>query len=355
MLHVLALAACLGDDAPPPEPGARAVTAALTVTSQASGTEALLQAVSPVSDSVVWVSGHDATYAVTTDGGAGWSVRTVPGADDLQFRDVAAFEGGIAYLMSAGPGARSRIYRTSDGGGTWSLQYVADHPDAFLDCIAFWTVDRGLAYGDAIDGAPFVLSTEDGGGTWSRVAPDRLPPAQRGEGGFAASGTCVTVGASGRAWIATGNGPRARILRTDDYGTSWEEADVPVVAGTAAGLTTVAVAWPGDGVGVALGGVIGSDSIRTDNVATTLDGGVTWSRGGALAMEGPVYGSSLVPGADGLVVAAGPRGLAWSPDGGLSWSTVDTRAWWAVAFASPGAGWAVGPGGRIARLAFVGG
>ena len=40
-----------------------------TTTTLTSGTTALLQAVSVVNGDTVWVSGHDGTYARTTDGG----------------------------------------------------------------------------------------------------------------------------------------------------------------------------------------------------------------------------------------------------------------------------------------------
>ena len=320
------------------------------LTRQSSGTDALLQAVSPVNDDVVWVSGHQATYARTSDGGDTWTPSVMPDAEGLQFRDVAAFNERTAYLMSAGSGELSRIYRTDDGGRNWTLQYIADHPEAFLDCIDFWDVNRGLAYGDAMDGVPFLLMTMDGGATWERVPPERLPLAQEGEGGFAASGTCLVADGEGRAWVAMGNAERARVLRTEDYGQSWSVSDVPVVAGAGSGLTTVRVM--SDGTGLALGGQIGQDSVRTDNVAITADGGLTWTTGGALAMEGPAYGSALLDG--GAAVAVGPGGLDWSADGGRTWQSSVTLTYWAVAFSSSGSGWAVGPGGRITKLGFVG-
>jgi len=323
----------------------------MVLTPQESGTTALLQAVSPVSEEVVWVSGHEGTYARTLDGGVTWSVAVMTGEEDLQFRDVEAFEGDIAYLMSAGSGDLSRIYRTDDGGESWVLQYTAMHPDAFLDCMAFWDRDRGLAYGDAVNGVPFILRTEDGGGTWAQVSPQGLPPALDGEGGFAASGTCIATSGDRRAWIATGNGARARVLLTSDAGESWEAVDVPVVGGSGAGLTTVRMG-PDGGIGLAMGGVIGGDTLRTVNVASTQDGGIRWVPGGSTAMRGPVYGSALVAIPSGpVVVAVGPGGIDWSRDLGNQWSSADTVSYWAVAFASPGAGWAVGPGGRITRLA----
>jgi photosystem II stability/assembly factor-like uncharacterized protein len=292
------------------------------------------------------------------------------GEEALQFRDVEAIDASTVFLMSAGPGDLSRIYRTDDGGGNWVQQYAADHPDAFLDCLAFWDRERGLAYGDAVDGVLFLLRTEDGGITWERVPGEVLPPALEGEGGFAASGTCLVTGGEGRAWIATGNGSRARVLRTVDWGRSWEDADVPVVGGSGAGLTTIFMDESGRR-GLALGGIIGQDSARTVNVAVTRDGGASWVPGGPRARPGPAYGSALAglprpraPGRAGgrtasgpdlsraapIAVAVGPRGMDWSGDLGKTWAALDTLAWWAVAFASATDGWAVGPDGRILKL-----
>ncbi len=61
----------------------------------------------------------------------------------------------------------------------------------------------------------------------------------RERGGFAASGTCVTTGENGLAWIATGAGGNARILKTMDYGKSWTTHQTPIVKGDAAGMTSV--------------------------------------------------------------------------------------------------------------------
>ena len=55
---------------------------------QQGGTTQRLQAVSPVSDVVVWASGTGGTFALTTDGGTTWRSGRVPGADSLEFRDV---------------------------------------------------------------------------------------------------------------------------------------------------------------------------------------------------------------------------------------------------------------------------
>lgn len=318
---------------------------------QDSGVDVLLQAVSPVNEKIVWVSGHGGTWLRTLDGGATWSGGTVPGADTLQFRDVHALSADRAWLLSAGPADMSRIYRTEDGGESWTLQWTNDEAEGFYDCLSMFDERRGLAYGDAVNGELRILRTTDGGETWSRVAPDRLPAALAGEGGFAASGTCLAIGAQNVAWIGTGNAESARVLRTADRGWSWMASEAPLVAGEAAGITSVA--FRDERFGLVVGGHLGRPDEHTDNVALSTDGGVTWTPGGSLRMAGAAYGAAWVPGAGSLLaVAVGPGGADWSADGGMHWEALDDRNWWGIGFASPVAGWITGPEGRIARVSF---
>lgn len=73
-----------------------------TLTPQNSGTTQSLIAVSPVNARVVWASGRGGTYVVTTDGGKTWKAGVVPGAENLQFRDVQGVSEKVAYLLSIG-------------------------------------------------------------------------------------------------------------------------------------------------------------------------------------------------------------------------------------------------------------
>ena len=85
------------------------------LTPQNSNTNALLIAVSPVDENVVWAAGTNSTFVVTTDGGNTWRSGIVPTetGGDLQFRDVQGVSAQVAYLLSIGnfPGD-FRIYKT---------------------------------------------------------------------------------------------------------------------------------------------------------------------------------------------------------------------------------------------------
>lgn len=315
---------------------------------QVSGTTALLQAVSAPSSDTVWVSGHRGTWARTTDGGHTWQLGTVPGADSLQFRDVHAASADTAWLLSAGNGPMSRIYRTTDGGVSWDQQFINRDSSAFYDCFDFWDPRRGVAYSDQVNGRSMILLTENGGEEWKLVDQGRAPAALPGEGAFAASGTCVITRPGGHGWIGTGNGPESRVLHTSDYGKSWSVSEAPIAAGEAAGIASVA--FMSSKIGAVLGGPIAHPDSVTDNVALTTDGGRKWIKGGRPTFPGAVFGAAFVPGSEATLVAVGPRGASASRDGGRSWVPVDTVSYWGIGFAPDGTGWMVGPGGRITRI-----
>lgn len=320
------------------------------LTEQVSGTTALLQAVSPVNERVVWVSGHRATYARTTDGGTTWQAGTVSGNDSLQFRDVHAFDENTAFLMSAGTGLASRIYFTADGGQTWIVQHTNPDSSGFYDCMSFWDRSHGLVYGDEVDGQTVVLTTSDGGENWARIPPEKLPAVRKGEGGFAASGTCLVTLPGGHAWIGTGAGLAARVFHTGDYGATWSAVETPVFHGApASGIASLAVRDPLNLM--AAGGNIGDPNSRTDNVAVSSDGGNTWALARRPAMSGAIYGSAYVPGAaTPTAVVVSPKGAKYSTDNGATWMALDPKAYWAVGFAPNGTGWMVGPQGRITKV-----
>jgi photosystem II stability/assembly factor-like uncharacterized protein len=177
--------------------------------------------------------------------------------------------------LSFGTGPASRIYKTTDEGATWALQYTNPDPKGFLDAMAFWDATHGIVVGDSVDGAFSILLTADGGKTWTPAPATGLPPALAGEGAFAASGTNVAVHGANDAWFATGAAAKARVLHTRDRGRSWTIADTPLIAGASAGAFSIA--FRDVDHGVVVGGDYQKEAEAIDNLATTSDGGRTWT------------------------------------------------------------------------------
>ncbi len=162
-----------------------------------SHTTESLRGVSAVSQKIAWASGTHGTYLRTIDAGRTWQPAQVPGAATLDFRAVVAFSADEAFLMSAGPGDQSRIYHTADAGRHWSLQFTATSPKAFFDSMAFWDPTHGIVLGDPIPDESgklkFELLLTDDGRTWHALSSTQLPPAEEGEGAFAASNSCLAI------------------------------------------------------------------------------------------------------------------------------------------------------------------
>jgi photosystem II stability/assembly factor-like uncharacterized protein len=304
-----------------------------------------------VSERIAWASGIGGTYVVTTDGGETWRSGVVPGADSLEFRDVEGVSERIAYLLAAGPGDRSRIYRTEDGGRSWSIQFTNRDTSAFYDCFAFWDRSRGVTMSDAVNGRFPAIRTLDGE-SWREIG-ERLPPAQPGEGAFAASGTCTATYGGRHGWIATGAAAKARVLATSDGGDIWRAYGTPIVQGTATS-GGASVAFRDTLSGILGGGDIAAPDSFGDNVARSSDGGRTWRLASRTPFPGAVYGLAYVPGRESrAVVATGPGGAAWSADEGGRWTALEgVKDYWAVGFAGSTAGWLVGTEGRILKMAF---
>ena len=317
--------------------------------SQTSGVTARLRGVSAVNDRVAWASGADSTVLRTSDGGATWKKLTVT-ADALDFRDIDAIDDRTAYVLSIGNGPASRIYKTTDAGETWRLQFKNDNPKAFYDAMSFWDPNHGIVIGDSIDGQFCIMTTENGGRSWVRVAANDLPLALENEGAFAASGTNIALFGKSHAWIGTGAGAKARVLRTTDRGRTWKIAETPLIAGASAGIFSVA--FRDAKHGVIVGGDYRKENEAIDNFAVTSDGGITWRLVTGLSGFRSVV--AYVPTLPGSLVAIGPSGADYSTDDGLTWKALAGPGLDTLSFArGQPIAYAAGARGSIGRLRFA--
>lgn len=295
-------------------------------------TESLRGVSAPLKD-VAWASGTHGTFLRSTDGGKTWQAAQVPGAEALDFRDVEAFGSDLAYLLAAGPGEQSRIYKTTDAGKTWALQFTNKEPKGFFDCMAFWDRDRGIAVGDPVNGKFELITTTDGGVSWKPIAKGDLDPpaAIDGEGAFAASGTCITTAGDSDVWFATG-GTVSRVFHSSDAGKNWSWVNAPIIHGEASS-GIFSVAFRDAKHGVIAGGDYKQPLKDGPNLAVTADGGHTWSA--ASASPQAYFSAVAFPNKDkSAILAAGsvraaylakPSDKAWTKTWDLNLNALAAR------------------------------
>ena len=315
-----------------------------------TSTDVQLRGISAVTDTVGWASGSGGTILRTVDGGTTWKRLHIPGTEKLDFRDIHAFDDLTAFVLSAGPGEQSRIYRTHDGGQHWDLQFTNHDPKAFYDCFAFWDRDHGMAISDSVDGKFPLMATTDGL-AWKAITPKTMPAALPSEGAFAASGTCIATFSEKDIWFVTG-GPAARVFHSSNRGKTWSATTTPIVNGQQSqGIFSIAFCDRKHGV------IVGGDYKQPGNSEKTAayseDGGKSWIlsekfpagyRSAVAAMHGAGAADSCQK-----FIAVGTTGTDTSGDHGKSWSKQNDADYNAVSLVGA-SGWAVGAHERITHM-----
>ncbi|MFC2156787.1 WD40/YVTN/BNR-like repeat-containing protein [Acidobacteriota bacterium] len=316
---------------------------------QVIGTEASLRGICAVDKNVCWVSGSQGTVARTVNAGKTWQTFQVKGCEDLDFRDVHAFDKDNALILSAGrPG---KILKTKNGGADWEETYSNDTEGVFFNSMAFWDASSGIAVGDPIDGRFLLIRTQNGGGYWEEIPFDKRPIALEGEAGFAASGTCIAVFGKGHVWFGTG-GATARVGNSDDYGETWTMSETPMQKGQSS-QGIFSLSFKDEKAGIIVGGDYQQPSEREGIAARTEDGGSSWIQ---MEPEKPGgYRSSVafIPRSNNSYVVMGKEGADITRDGGLTWVSLETDGYYCMSIAPGGqAGWAAGSNGRIVHFVF---
>lgn len=293
-----------------------------------------LQAISINPNGDIWASGIKGQVVVSSDEGKTWHNKTVPDAQKLQFRDIWS-RGSTTYLLAAGDGDNSRLYKSEDNGNTWTNQYTMAHPKGFINCFDFWDENNGIVIGDTIDQQVFMLATTDGGHHWSRVTGAPLANTG-GEGGFSASGSCARIDGE-TAWLTTGATSNARILRTEDRGITWSSTPLPFPNSKTGGIFS-AIPKSGYAFGGQMKPAIVTGYHRSNG---------HWHKIKGIPLTGAIYGSDSY---GENIIVVNPDGAALSKNGGKSWMRISSDSYWVVEIDSTGVAWLAGPQGQVSSI-----
>jgi photosystem II stability/assembly factor-like uncharacterized protein len=340
-----------------------------------SGTDQPLRGIHAAGNGVAWASGARGTVLRTEDSGYVWQRCAMPeGADKLDFRSIWAWDAQTAIVMSSGPGAESRLYKTTDGCAHWTALATNKDATGFWDGLVFSDRNNGYLLGDPVNGHFTLLRTGDGGSHWKSVTSKDLDLNGQKLGAFAASNQSMVVtdpvlGDVAVPWFGTSgmSGGRHPYVYSGglDCGMTmahrnperclsqfwtFTKDEVPMAgASESQGIFALGLhkAQSGDQNGdwhaVAVGGDYSAPD-KSEGTAARRDP-KTGKWAAATKMPQGYRSSVAWDAADNAWIAVGPNGTDVSYDDGQSWSAVGNNGYNAISLP-----WVVGPQGHIAKL-----
>jgi photosystem II stability/assembly factor-like uncharacterized protein len=309
-----------------------------------TGFDVSLRGVAAVSKNICWVSGSQGKVLLTLDGGQTWLDRSVPDADTLQFRDIEAFNKDTVLVMASGfPGL---IFKTLDGGLSWTKVYENYTPGVFFDAMDFWDDKKGMAFSDAPKDKLIIIQTNNGGDSWHKLPDSILPQLHYQQGGFAASGSCLNTFGSSSVSICLG-GIESTFLLSSDFGKHWQKIATPLDFGEPS-KGIFSIDFLNESTGYIVGGDYRSDSLSSNTIAKTEDGGLSWE----LITDSIVahqYRSAVLVRDDQNLICTSRTGSNVSMDNGKSWQKLKGK-YYSLSQGIDKTIWGSGPNGTVGKV-----
>jgi photosystem II stability/assembly factor-like uncharacterized protein len=291
---------------------------AQTIVPLQQGRATSIRGLSVVDDSIAWLSGSKGTVAITRNGGKTWDWQQVKGFEKADFRDIEAFSGKEAIIMSSG--APALILKTTDGGASWNVKYKNTDTAYFFDAMDFANPKHGFVLGDPIKGKFVLMETNDAGETWLEFKnrPDALPR----EACFAASGTCLKVSTDDIEMVTGGSQSRQLILLEDKWASgNWLSFKLSIQHGQS---SQGAFSFAGL---VVVGGDYRNDR-RADSVANYWPADEHAREPVQLSSDPPAGYQSCVEFISGeTFISTGTPGSNITIDGGKTWKQIDATSY----------------------------
>lgn len=289
----------------------------------------------------------------SNDGGNSWHGTTSPNGAGLFASNISPVSDSIAWIsyISGNDGSplNSYIYKTVDGGATWVQQLQEGFPtnSGYVNLVYFWDTQTGIAIGDPTNyqGStnPYyeIWRTTDGGQNWIRLAENVIPALESAEYGWSGHSSYDVIGST--IWFETmdiSNFPTvggSRLFKSTNKGMTWEAFDFQGLYG---------ISFADSLNGIALKGIpwVGEGQINIP-ICKTTDGGETWQESGNIGGQ-MVTSAELIPVSLSILATTrennfGTYSTQISHDWGQTWTVLDTSDMFVagLSFANPSIGY----------------
>lgn len=297
-----------------------------------------IRAIQGTNSETIYYVGSKGDFGSTADGGKSWLIKHITYQDSIipNFRSLAKNGDNLFALSIANPALLYKISKNKT-----ALVYTENHKKAFYDALQFFDDGKhGIAVGDPTEECASIILTSDGGNSWRKISCANLPKFAEGEAFFAASNTNIkTMGST--VWVASG-GTKARVLKSEDYGVTWDIFETPIIQGNGP-QGIYSIDFTDEKNGIVIGGDYSKPEENKGNKAITKDGGKTWTL--VANNQNPNYKSCVqyVPNTNGKeVFAVGKTGISFSNDSGNTWTEVSKESYYTINFVDKDTAWLSG-------------
>jgi hypothetical protein len=185
----------------------------------------------------------------------------------------------------------------------------------FLDGMDFYG-KSGFMMGDPINDTFSLFFTTDSGKTWNPCLGKIH--AEKGEAGFAASGSTVHC-LNDSTFMFVSGGFKSRIFISINHGNSWKDSPIPFPASESTGPFSIARVGKENFIAVGGDYKLPNDSVSTCFIST--DSGKSWVE----PIQRPLGYRSCIIAYKNILFTCGTNGLDYSLDGGVRWTKINSQ------------------------------
>lgn len=266
-------------------------------------------------DNKVWYSGTDSKFGYVNLKNPKRQKQIKLSEKKLQFRTLAQDK---KYFYTINIESPAYFFQINKRSLKHSIIFEDTLKTAFYDALHFVDDNKAFALSDPDkDGNARILQYNKKDNIFWKNQTNGLE-FKKGEAAFAASNSNI-ASSENHLWIATG-GVTSRVFRKDfDTNIIWQFPKQPFISGTSSqGIYSIDF-YKGL-FGIAVGGDYTKQDENTNNIATTNNGGESWTIRASGKNAGYMTCVKIKPGSKGKeIIAVGDKHISYSSDFGKTW------------------------------------